>query len=66
MNQCLDDSQETALHLAVKKHRKKGDNSVILAIIDMLLEKKINASARTKTGKSVLDMCQDEEWKRTI
>ena len=37
VNSCLEDTQETALHIAVKKCKKKGDNSIILSIIDMLL-----------------------------
>ena len=66
VNCCLEDTQESALHIAVRKYKKKGDNSAIMSIIEMLLEKKINANGRTKSNKSVLDVCPDEEWRRTI
>lgn len=60
VNSCLEDTQETALHIAVKKYKKKSDNSNILAIIDMLLERKINSAARTKSNKTALELCPEE------
>jgi hypothetical protein len=57
---CLEDTQETPLHIAVRKYRKKVDNSTILAIISILLDKKVNPLAKTKTNKTAIDMCPDD------
>lgn len=67
VNGCLEDTQEGPLHLAVKRYRKKSsDNSNVLAIINLLMQRKVNHLAKTKNGKTVLDMCQDDEVRRLI